>query len=112
MSEFDPQVFKVEPNKSTFNQMRQDDLMSLGNHVKLEMGSSMCKQEIQKHIMEDHLVHVTKSFEQSVLSTYTQESGTSPAVSSTPSTQGGENKVERQKDKERRSQREQEEIAW
>ena len=110
MSEFDPQVFMVEPNQSTFNQLRKDDLMSLGKHLKLEMRSSMRKREIQKLVME-HLVHVTKSFEQSVLSTYTQESSTTPEVSSTPSIEG-ENEVEGQKDKEKQWRKEQEEIAW
>ena len=60
----------VEPNQSTFEQLRKDDLILLGKHLKLEVKSPMRKREIQKLIME-HLVHVTKSFEQSVLSTYT-----------------------------------------
>ena len=70
MSAFSPEEFMVEPNQSTFEQLRKDDLILLGKHLKLEVKSPMRKREIQKLIME-HLVHVTKSFEQSVLSTYT-----------------------------------------
>ena len=110
MSEFNPEVFMEEPNQSMFNQLRKDDLMSLGKHLKLEMRSSMRKREIQKTIME-HLVHVTKSFEPSVLSADTQDSNTVLELSSSTSIDQ-ESEGEIQRDKERQWQKEQEEIAW
>ena len=84
MSAFSPEEFMVKPNQSTFEQLRKDDLILLGKHLKLEVESPMRKREIQKLIME-HLVHVTKSFEQSVLSTYTQEPNITLELGSTPS---------------------------
>ena len=110
MSEFNPETFMVEPNQSTFNQLRKDDLMSLGKHLKLEMRSSLGKRETQKLRME-HLVHETQSFEQSVLSAYniTQEESNTAVVdlSDSPSID-----TENQRDRERQWQKELEEIAW
>ena len=74
------------------------------------MRSSMRKREIQKTIME-YLVHVTKSFEPSVLSADTQDSNTAQELSSSTSIDQ-ESEGEIQRDKERQWQKEQEEIAW
>ena len=70
----------------------------------------MRKREIQKLKME-HLVHVTKSFEQSVLSTYTQEPNITYELGSIPSIDKEKEGVS-QIDKKRQWQKEQEEIAW
>ena len=97
----------VEPNQSAFNQLRKDDLMSLGKHLKLEMRSSMQKREIQKLIME-HLVHETRSFEQSVLDMYnvTQESNTVDKIVDSPSVESRENEDgENQKDSGRKNRK-------
>ena len=110
MSAFSPEEFMVEPNQSTFEQLRKDDLILLGKHLKLKVKSPMRKREIQKLIME-HLVHVTKSFEQSVLSTYTQEPNITLELGSNPSIDKEKEGVS-QIDKERQWQKEQEEIAW
>ena len=110
MSAFSPEEFMAEPNHSTFEQLRKDDLILLGKHLKLEVKSPMRKREIQKLIME-HLVHVTKSFEQSVLSTYSQEPNITLELGSTPSIDKEKEQVS-QIDKERQWQKEQEEIAW
>ena len=67
ISEFNPEDFMVERNQSTFLKLRKDDLILLSKHLR--------KREIQKLVME-HLTHVTKSFEQSILNTHTQESYT------------------------------------
>ena len=84
MSAFSLEEFMVKPNQSTFELLRKDDLILLGKHLKLEVESPMRKREIQKLIME-HLVHVKKSFEQSVLSTYTQEPNITLELGGTPS---------------------------
>ena len=115
MSEFNAQDFMVEPNISTFEGLRKDDLISLGKHLKLEVRSLMRKREVQKVIME-HLVNVTKSFEQSALDQFnnTQESNTITGLSHSPRIEreatGNENQIDI--DKERQWQKEQEEIAW
>ena len=48
MPAFSPEDFMVEPNQSTFEQLRKDDLILLVKHLKLEVKSPMRKREIQK----------------------------------------------------------------
>ena len=69
MSAFNPEEFMVEPSESTFQQLRKDDLILLGQHLKLEVRSSMRKCEIQT-LVTDYLVNTTETFEQSALATY------------------------------------------
>ena len=69
MSTFNPEEFMVEPSESTFQQLRKDDLILLGQHLKLEAWISIWKCEIQTLVM-DYLVNTTEIFEQSALVTY------------------------------------------
>lgn len=107
MSVFNPEDFMVEPNQSSFNQLRKDDLISLGKHLKLEMRSAMRKREIQQIIIE-HLVNQTRSFEPSVLEEYKITQYSNSVASSREVVDGGTEDNE----KDRQRQREQDEIAW
>ena len=69
LSAFNPEEFMVEPSESTFQQLRKDDLILLGQHLKLEIRSSMRKCEIQTLVM-DYIVNTTETFEQCALATY------------------------------------------
>lgn len=107
MSVFNPEDFMVEPNQSSFNQLRKDDLISLGKHLKLEMRSAMRQREIQRIIIE-HLVNETRSFEPSVLEEYNITQYSNSVASSREVVDGGTEDNE----KDRQRQREQDEIAW
>ena len=76
ISEFNTEDFIEEQNESTFLKLRKDDLILLSKHLR--------KRKIQKLVMEP-LTHVTKSFEQSILNTHTQESKTTLELGSSPS---------------------------
>ena len=107
MSTFNPQEFMVEPSESEFTQLRKDDLILLGKHLKLDVRSPMRKREVQKLVME-YLV-VEKVFEQSALDAYnvTQQLSESAVDLNNIDKENSE-----QTEKDRQWQREQDEIAW
>ena len=101
MPTFNPEDFMVEPSESTFQQLRKDDLILLGQHLKLEVQSLMRKCEIQTLVM-DYSVNTTETFEQSAL-----------ATSNTTSSKDSNSAVENEeREKTRQWQREHEEISW
>ena len=53
----------VEPSESEFTQLRKDDLILLGKHLKLDVRSSMRKREVHKLVIE-YLANVAKLFQQ------------------------------------------------
>ena len=111
MSTFNPEEFMVEPSESTFQQLRKDDLILLGQHLKLEAWISIWKCEIQTLVM-DYLVNTTEIFEQSALVTY----NTTSSKDSNSAVEKDKNSIVARENKEREKttewQREQEEISW
>ena len=109
MSTFNAEEFMVGPDQNKFDNLRKDDLIVLGKHLKLEVRSSMRKREVQRTLVE-HLVKES-IFEQSVLSKYqitdTQTNTAAIEISSHEESEGLD-KVER----DRQRQREQEHIQW
>lgn len=62
---FDPEQFMLAPSQEAFDNLKKDDLLSLGKHLNLEVKKSMRKDLIQQ-IITKHLVSL-KIFEGSVL---------------------------------------------
>ena len=62
---FNPEQFMLAPCQTTFENLKKDDLLSLGKHLKLDVRKAMRKDVIQ-HIVMKHLVSL-KLFEGSVL---------------------------------------------
>ena len=50
---FNPEHFVLAPCQTTFENLKQDDLLSLGKHLKLDVGKAMRKDVIQ------HISHET-----------------------------------------------------
>ena len=65
MQPFNPEQFMLVPCQTTFENLKKDDLLSLGKHLKLDVRKAMRKDVIQ-HIVMKHLVSL-KLFEGSVL---------------------------------------------
>ena len=68
MSKFDPEQFMLEPSEDAFYDLKKDELISLGKHLKLEVKKAMRKHQIQDVIVK-HLLSL-KVFEEAVLETY------------------------------------------
>ena len=62
---FDPEQFMLAPSQEAFDNLKKDDLLSLGKHLKLEVKKSMRKDLIQ-HIVMKHMISL-KIFDGSVL---------------------------------------------
>ena len=62
MSEFKPEEFMLEPTEEKFENLRKDNLITLGKHLSKENKGHMRKRDIQRVIME-HLVQ-QETFEQ------------------------------------------------
>ena len=62
---FDPEQFMLAPSQEAFDNLKKDDLLSLGKHLKLEVKRSMRKDLIQ-HIVMKHMISL-KIFDGSVL---------------------------------------------
>ena len=112
MSEFKPEEFMVEPTAEKIENLRKDDLIALGKHLKLEseIKSSMRKRDIQKVIIE-HLVQ-QKTLEQSALGKYQTHSPVTRSDSQT--NLGRTNQISSEEsDRERRQwQIDEEERQW
>ena len=63
--QFDPEQFMLAPSQEAFDNLKKDDLLSLGKHLKLEVKKSMRKDLIQ-HIIMKHMISL-KIFDGSVL---------------------------------------------
>ena len=61
-----PEQFMLAPCQTTFENLKKDDLLSLGKHLKLEVRKAMRKDVIQ-HIVMKHLVSLKLFDEASVL---------------------------------------------
>ena len=61
-----PEQFMLAPCQTTFENLKKDDLLSLGKHLKLDVGKAMRKDVIQ-HIVMKHLVSLKLFDEASVL---------------------------------------------
>ena len=62
---FDPEQFMLAPSQEAFDNLKKDDLLLLGKHLKLEVKKSMRKDLIQ-HIVMKHMISL-KIFDGSVL---------------------------------------------
>ena len=58
--QFDPGQFMLAPSQEAFDNLKKDDLLSLGKHLKLEVKKSMRKDLIQ-HIIMKHMISTHKS---------------------------------------------------
>ena len=67
MSHFDAEKFMLQPSEDTFYDLKNDQLISLAKHLKLEVKKAMRKHQIQNIVVE-HLVSL-KVFDETVLET-------------------------------------------
>ena len=107
MSTFNAEEFMVGPDQNKFDNLRKDDLIVLGKHLKVR--SCKRKREMQTTLVE----HLAKEsiFEQSVLSKYQitdTKTNTAAVEISRHEESEGLDKVET----DRQWQREQEDIQW
>ena len=73
MSEFNPEVFMSKHDEDTFYDFKKDELISLAEHLKLEVKKATRKHQIQ-HIIVKHSVNV-KAFKETMLETMSQTYG-------------------------------------
>ena len=73
MSESNPEVFMSKHDEDTFYDLKKDELISLAEHLKLEVKKATRKHQIQ-HIIVKHLVNV-KAFKETMLETMSQTYG-------------------------------------
>ena len=62
---FDPEQFMLAPSQEAFDNLKKDELLSLGKHLKLEVKKSMRK-DLIRHIVMKHMISL-KIFDGSVL---------------------------------------------
>ena len=62
---FDPEQFMLAPSQEAFDNLKKDDLLSLGKHLRLEVKKSMRNDLIQRIAMK-HMISL-KIFDGSVL---------------------------------------------